>query len=99
MPNGKWRRAAGEIQPPFLLGSYCLVLNERPWATRNCSEPCLPKDLNQRASVRRSILALIGIFTPAPAFTVAARRVCVAIGRPRNRIGAPYCASPTPPAR
>ena len=58
-----------------------------------------PKDLNHRASVRKSNFSFIGIFRPPPAFTVMATRGSVPIGGPsEEKTGAPYCDSPTPPA-
>src|SRR4051812_39833381 len=66
---------------------------------RNCSDPWWPKDLNHRASVRKSNFSFIGISRPPPAFTVIARRGWVPIGGPlEEKMGAPYCESPTPAA-
>src|ERR1700752_2258679 len=71
---------------------------EIPCATRNCSDPCRPKDLDHRASVRKSTFSFSGIFRPPPAFTVRAMRDSVPIGGPfEEKTGAPYCDSPTPP--
>src|SRR6185295_16432938 len=47
----------------------------------------------------KSTLSFIGIFRPPPAFTVKATRVTVPTGGPSDtNTGAPYCASPIPPA-